>query len=311
MVGEEIYIVADKVIGDRIPNKYPIFFVDADEAHKTMETVSAIWDFLMSHHATRRGIVINIGGGVTLDIGGFAASTYQRGMGYINVPTTLLAMADASFGGKTGVNYRGVKNQIGVIREPIDTIIEPKWLATLSEEQLLSGFGEILKCALLDSESALNAALCALEDGDYARPLERAIQLKKRIVKSDPYETGLRKSLNLGHTVGHALEQMGHYPHGYAVVYGMVAALYLSVVKCGLDQAVLTRLSHTMIRYYGKPVCRCSDYEQLVALMQADKKDIQPGEVCFTLLKHIGEPVIDILVSQAEIMEALDYLFSL
>ena len=323
------------------PDGIPMFVMDAREENKNLSTVQQIWDFLLAHHATRQDTLINIGGGIVSDTGGFAASTYKRGMAYINIPTTLLAMADAAHGGKTGINYGGIKNTIGLIAQPKEVLIYRQWLSTLSHEALLSGYGEIIKCALLQDEATLYGVLSALEDGDYGKYIDMAIAVKQRIVAADPTEQGLRKALNLGHTIGHAIEELSiaqtnqksptsqtsptaptsltsqtspnsqtPTPHGYCVVWGLVAALYLSVIKLGFDKACLTLLTHIMVEYYGRPTCKCSDYDRLIALMRQDKKNTQQDCICFTLLHKIGDPAINEVATDSEIKESLEYLFS-
>ena len=334
----QFFILADKKVSHRIPevvksqslelsSDSPTLLIDASEENKSLATIERIWEFLFANGATRNDTLVNIGGGVVCDLGGFAASTYKRGMSFIQVPTTLLSMVDAAHGGKSGFNYRGVKNSIGLIRQPKEVHIYKEWLETLPEEELLSGYGEIIKCALLENEETFYGVLAALEDREYSRYIDMAIGVKRRIVEADPDEKGLRKVLNLGHTVGHAIEaawqngrgsersstgQKGSgVRHGYCVVWGLVAAMYLSVVKLGLDKKYLSALSHTMIEYYGRPKCNCKDYELLLQLMQQDKKNIRAGEVAFTLVQKIGNPVINEVALEREIKESLDYLFSL
>ena len=336
------------------------------EQHKTLATVERIWQFLLDHRATRDDVLVCVGGGVICDLGGFAASTYKRGMPHINVPTTLLAMVDAASGGKTGFDYAGIKNAIGTYAQPLDTLVIPSLIATLPPRELLSGYGEMLKHALLDTPDHWHQLLrldLETEAGVQAlMPLiARSRAVKKRIVAADPREQGLRRALNLGHTVGHALEaQMlagGHpAPHGYCVVWGMVAALYLSILHTGdagvpaclkevrspgrtimqskdagilpvngqiVDcqivkyphdspslRTILRQLEQVMLRYYGRPVCNCQDQSQLIAFMQQDKKNTAAG-IRFTLMRRIGEPLTDTIVSPQAIATALDYLFSI
>jgi len=311
---DEMYYIVDEALGLDLQ---PQFAIHASEEIKSLETVTRIWDWLFSLHATRRALVVCIGGGIVTDLGGFAASTYRRGVDYINIPTTLLSMVDAATGGKTGINYCGLKNAIGVIREPLDTLILPEWLDTLPSEQLISGFGEVVKTALLD----IDLWHQGIRIEEVGLRIEEVLAVKRRIVEQDPTEQGLRKALNLGHTVGHALEELSIHRftdsptkpilHGYAVMYGLVAELYLSVIKLGLDRKVLQQVSHLMIEHFGRPNCGCSDYAELIALMRDDKKNETPGELNFTLLKAIGEPVINCVVTENEIKEALDYLFTL
>lgn len=289
------------------------------EQHKTLATVERIWQFLLDHRATRDDVLVCVGGGVICDLGGFAASTYKRGMPHINVPTTLLAMVDAASGGKTGFDYAGIKNAIGTYAQPLDTLVLPSLIATLPPRELLSGYGEMLKHALLDTPDHWHQLLrldLETEEGVQAlMPLiARSRAVKERIVAADPREHGLRRALNLGHTVGHALEaQMlasgQPQPHGYCVVWGMVAALYLSILRCGFPREALRQLEQTMLRYYGRPVCNCQDLTRLLDLMRQDKKNTAEG-VRFTLLQRIGEPVSE-TVSPSDLQEVLEYLFSL
>ena len=303
---------------------YPVLTMQGGEENKSIVAVQRIWDFLLEHNITRRGLLICFGGGIVTDLGGFAASTYKRGLNYINIPTTLLAMVDASTGGKTGFNYAGLKNCIGSFCAPVETIICPPLLDTLSAEQLLSGYAEMLKTALLDGSELFNALLQydldTMPVADLAPLIERCLVVKERIVQSDPHEQGLRKALNLGHTVGHALEEIqmengksvnGKLLHGYAVLYGLIAELYLSVVRLGMSREPLQQLTQLMLHYYGRPQCKCSDREHLIALMEQDKKNERTAEINCTLIHSIGQPAINQVISRSEMNEALDYLFSL
>ena len=328
----QICVVADKaLIRHDCWNRYealremPVLWLETDEAHKSIETVARIWDFLFENDITRSGLLVCVGGGVLTDIGGFAAATYKRGIDYINIPTTLLAMTDASSGGKTGCNYRGLKNSIGVFAAPAETIIDTQWLHTLPPRQFLSGYGEMLKTGLIDSSdfNGLWSRLCSYDlermDPDELEPLiQDCIAVKEKIVTADPREGGLRKVLNLGHTFGHALEELSLQGepekillHGYAVVYGLIAELYLSIVKPGCPSAPLQQLTQIVLHTYGKPDCKCSDRERLIAKMQQDKKNEHAGEINCTLLKDIGQPVINQVITKQEAEEALDYLFSI
>jgi 3-dehydroquinate synthase len=269
-----------------------------------------------AHKGVNPDEVVAVGGGALTDMVGFACATYKRGVPYVNVPTTLLAMVDASTGGKTGINYRGLKNSIGVFAAPKETIIDTKWLETLPVKEMLSGFGEMLKTGLLDAAlwpDVLQYDLETMPLDDLKPLITRCVDVKERFVHADPHEEGLRKVLNLGHTFGHALEEisLGTMPHGYAVVYGMIAELYLSVTKLGCEKEPLQQLTQVMLHYYGKPQCKCSDREKLVRLMQQDKKNERAAEINCTLLRGVGEPVINQVITPDEALEALDYLFSL
>lgn len=322
---QQVGIVSDAaVVLDAVTSRYPTLRIAVSEEDKSLETVQQIWDFLFAHGITRRGLLICIGGGVLTDMGGFAAATYKRGIDYVNVPTTLLAMIDASSGGKTGINYGGLKNSIGCFAPPVETLICPDWLKSLPANQWLSGFGEMLKTGLV-SESSLWYHLLRYDlekmDSEALKPLiAQCVAAKKRIVEADPKEEGLRKVLNFGHTFGHALEEISIQKsdvssppllHGYAVVYGMIAELYLSVVKLGCPKEPLQQLTQVMLHYYGKPQCKCSDREALVALMQQDKKNERTAQINCTLIQDIGLPLINQVITPEEAHEALEYLFSL
>ncbi len=303
------------------------------EEEKTIDTVAQIWDFLFAQGMTRKGLLVAIGGGVLTDLAGFAAATYKRGIDYINVPTTLLAMVDASSGGKTGFNYHRLKNSIGVFAPPVETLIWPGWLKSLPVDQFLSGFAEMLKTGLIKREGEKYALWEALLGYDLERmpiaeltPMIRAcVAAKEEIVAADPKEEGLRKVLNFGHTFGHAIEELAMHnsqftihnsqftiiPHGYAVLYGMIAELYLSVTLMGCPQAPLQQLTQLMIHYYGKPQCKCSDVVPLIELMRHDKKNERAEEINCTLLYDIGKPAINQTISKTQAKEALEYLFSL
>ena len=298
-------------------------YLQVSEDAKSLESVQQIWDFLFDCHITRKGLLVCIGGGILSDIGGFAASTYKRGIDYINIPTTLLAMIDASSGGKTGFNYHGLKNSIGTFAQPVETLIWPEWLKTLPPQEFLSGFGEMLKTGLLNTKlwpQLLQYDLNTMDIDALTPLIAQSVAVKERIVTADPKETGLRKALNLGHTFGHALEEIqmvngkwsnGTLPHGYAVLYGLIAELYLSVTKIGCSKEPLQQLTQIMLHYYGKPNCKCSDRERLIALMQQDKKNEHASEINCTLIRSVGSPLVNQVISVDEANKAFDYLFSL
>lgn len=303
---------------------YSVYGLTISETAKSLETVSLIWDFLFEKGITRRGLLIAVGGGVLTDLCGFAASTYKRGIDYVNIPTTLLAMIDASSGGKTGFNYHGLKNSIGLFAPPIATLIWPEWLKTLPPQQFLCGFAEMLKTGLIADQRLFNRLLqydLDTMDSDALTPLiADCVAVKEQIVAADPREEGIRKTLNFGHTFGHALEELSHaqaYPgvepldHGYAVLYGMIAELYLSVVKLACPKEPLQQLTQIMLHAYGKPQCKCTDREPLIALMQQDKKNEHAEDINCTLLQGVGQPLINQLITPQEVAEALDYLFSI
>lgn len=314
----QVGVVIDAALEfDAVTFRFPTLRIEVNEEHKSIETVEQIWDFLFAQSITRRGLLICIGGGALTDIGGFAAATYKRGIDYVNIPTTLLAMVDASTGGKTGINYHGLKNSIGCFAPSVETLISPQWLKTLPAQEFLSGFGEMLKTGLIGGADLWQALLSYdLErmDTEAITPLiAQCASVKDRIVTADPHEAGERKVLNFGHTFGHALEEksIGAMPHGYAVLYGMIAELYLSVTKLGCPKEPLQHLTQLMLHFYDKPNCKCSEREQLIALMQQDKKNERTAEINCTLIRKVGTPVINQVITPAEALEALEYLFSL
>lgn len=296
----------------------------AGEEQKNIQTVQKIWDWLFEQQATRSSLLINLGGGVICDMGGFAASTYMRGIAYLNIPTTLLAMVDAGTGGKTGVDFGTplVKNGIGVFAEPVETIICPELLSSLPAEHLLSGYAEMIKHAILQSPEAL-AELLEYDLRKVATPafgdvIRRSVAFKQSVVEQDPHDQGLRQILNFGHTVGHAIEalllaksQKSAKPHGWCVMYGMVAEAYLSHMICGLPTETVSTLSRFMLENYGAAPITCNDYEALMQLMLHDKKNKEQGTIVCTLLQSVGQPVTGQTVTPQQLREALEYLCSL
>lgn len=285
------------------------------EYNKSIESVIQIWHILSAQGARRNSVLVNIGGGLITDIGGFAASCFKRGIRCINVPTTLLAQVDASVGGKTGINFNELKNEIGTFSVPECVLIDNRFLHTLPERQILSGFAEMLKHALISDETHLaevmSADLSKVAEPEFLRLIEKSVGVKAAVVQNDPREKGLRKSLNFGHTVGHAIESIAirksmDLYHGDAVAYGMIAELYLSVKNLGFrvdDYEKVRRYIRDKYPVYhpvGSP-------EDLYELMLHDKKNEHEG-VNFTLLRRPGEVEIDRYCSAEEIMEALEQI---
>ncbi len=292
--------------------------IGATDTHKTLGSLSHVWEALGEGGATRHSLLINIGGGMVTDLGGFAASTFKRGINYINIPTTLLSMVDASVGGKTGINFRGLKNEIGVFNNAETVILDTQFLKTLDTENILSGYAEMLKHGLIDSEAhwaeLMNLSLDNLGSfetlGNLARLLEKSVAVKQRIVTEDPTEQGIRKALNLGHTAGHAFESfaLSKQPilHGYAVAYGLVCELYLSAIKTGFPTDKMHQTVNFIHEHYGRMNITCDDYPQLLELMTHDKKNVA-GVINFTLLGGIGDIRINQHATKDEIYEALDF----
>ena len=260
--------------------------------------------------------MVNLGGGMVNDLGGFAASTFKRGIDFINIPTTLLAMVDASVGGKTGINFNGLKNEVGVFNDSKYVLLNTAFLDTLDYDNLCSGFGEMLKHALISDGRTWHDLLAFdLQNPDLPllqKLVAQSVKVKERIVEQDPYEKNIRKALNLGHTVGHAFEswalKKGHpVLHGYAVAYGLVCELYLSVVKTGLPTEVLREAVNYVKAFYSHLSYTCDDYEAFFELMKHDKKNTADGGINFTLLDSIGGIKINQTASKEDIFEALDF----
>lgn len=285
-----------------------------DEA-KTLETLATVWTSLQKGGATRHSLMVNLGGGMVTDLGGFAASTFKRGMAYINIPTTLLSQVDASVGGKTGINFGGLKNEIGVFNCASSVILSSTFLRTLDTENMLSGYAEMLKHGLLSSKEhwaeLLTFDITAPDYATLQNLVAKSVAIKEQIVKEDPTEKGIRKALNLGHTAGHAIESLALKEgrtilHGYAVAWGLLMELYLSARKCGFPAKEMHQMEAYIKEHYGKFLYECKHYETLHNFMSHDKKN-QGGNINFTLLGGIGDIRINQTASQDEIEEMLDY----
>lgn len=297
-----------------LKNSTPII-IKATDTHKNLDTLSQVWQALSNGGATRHSLMINLGGGMVTDLGGFAASTFKRGIDFINIPTTLLAMVDASVGGKTGINFGGLKNEIGVFSDSRFVIINTQFLDTLDHDNICSGYAEMLKHGLISDEHTwAELVTFDLDTPDLSqlqRMVAESIKVKERIVESDPHEHGIRKALNLGHTMGHAFESFAMRRgtpilHGYAVAYGMIGELYMSARKTAFP----TDRMHQTVRFirenYGTINITCDDYPTLIELMHHDKKNTS-GIINFTLLGNVGDIRINQTANEEEIKEALDF----
>lgn len=290
--------------------------IGATDTHKTLDTLSEVWQALGNAGATRHSCMVCLGGGMVSDLGGFAASTFKRGINYINIPTTLLSMVDASVGGKTGINFNGLKNEVGVFADPRFVIINTMFLRTLDMPNILSGYAEMIKHGLISDEKTWAELMnYDIAEPDFAKLQEmvgRSVAVKQRIVEEDPHEHGIRKALNLGHTIGHALEswalcQGAPILHGHAVAYGMVCELYLSSVITHFPTDKLRSTVAYIRNHYGCLPITCDDYPSLLELMRHDKKNMG-DTINFTLLGNIGDVKINQTATSADIMEALDFL---
>lgn len=315
-----VHIVTDtnveSLVLPRLGLDYPVIAVPPGDEYKNLDSLSHIWAGLIGQGATRKSLVINIGGGVVTDMGGFAAATFKRGIRFINVPTTLLSAVDAAVGGKTGINFEGYKNEIGAFAPADAVVISTALFSTLPSEELLSGYAEMLKHGLLSSAEDYAALLnfdIVNADLELLLPLlEKSVRVKERIVEEDPKEQGIRRALNLGHTAGHAFESLAirkgaPIPHGHAVAFGMLVEMILShTIENFPSQELYRYASYLKEQGYGTPAVTCDDYPALLELMRHDKKNDTPDHINFTLLSAPGQVLIDRTAAEADILAALD-----
>lgn len=292
---------------------FELLQIQSGEQHKNINTCVQVWKNLTDLDADRKSLLINLGGGVLTDLGGFVASTFKRGIDFINIPTTLLAMVDASVGGKTGVDLGALKNQIGVINQPEMVLIVPAFLKTLDKRQLQSGFAEMLKHGLIQNVTYWNELKKVSDFEGLDRLIYDSVLIKNEIVLQDPTEQGLRKILNFGHTLGHAIES--HFLenesaktllHGEAIAVGMILEAYLSKLLTGLSQKELEDISTTFISRYKRVKFSKSDISTILRLLKFDKKNSY-GNINFVLLQGIGKTVIDIEITPDLFDEAFAY----
>ena len=287
--------------------------IKSGEVHKNIESCNQVWLALSEMDADRKSLLINLGGGVVTDLGGFVASTYKRGIDFINIPTTLLSMVDASVGGKTGVDLGPLKNQIGVINQPQMVLIATVFLQTLDDRQMKSGFAEMLKHGLIQ-DAAYWKELKALKTLDRAHEhIFTSVRIKNKVVLEDPTEQHLRKILNFGHTLGHAVESyfLEHSDketllHGEAIIVGMILEAYLSNKITGLPLDELQDIKSTFLKRYKKVDFTKEDILAILSNLKFDKKNTH-GNINFVLLKAIGDPVIDVKIPNELYLEAFAY----
>lgn len=307
------------LLPERITSIAENITITAGEENKNLESCTLIWQKLTKKAADRNSLLINLGGGMITDIGGFAASSFKRGISYLNIPTTLLGMTDAAIGGKTGINFQHYKNQLGLFSAPEQIIISPKFLKSLPFRELISGFAEVIKYALIADKNLWEE----LQDFDSASGknwqsiIEKCVAIKQKITAEDPFEKGLRKILNFGHTIGHALESysieknpLTSLLHGEAIALGMTAETYLSHKKNNLSLPDLTFITNYIRNIFPPFTISGNEFENLISLMRNDKKNKQ-NEIRFALMKNIGNASWDISCTENEILDALDYTFNI
>lgn len=292
-----------------------LIIVSPGDRNKSLESLSYIWKDLSDHGATRHSLLINLGGGMITDMGSFAAATFKRGIKFINIPTTLLAAVDASVGGKTGINFNGLKNEIGVFRNAETVIISSIFFNTLPAEEIKSGYAEMLKHSLLSDAKTfhdlIKKDILELDPDSMLKLIKENVKVKSDIVEKDPTEKNLRKALNLGHTVGHAFESLAMkrnapIPHGYAVAYGMVVELVLSTIKQQFPSETLRKFASYVYKNYRAFAFDCKDYDFLIQSMHHDKKNLSADKINCSLLKTVGHVILDCTVSEDEIRASLD-----
>ena len=289
--------------------------IEAGDIHKKIEQVYYIWYLLSTHGATRKSLLINVGGGMVTDLGGFAGATFKRGLHILHIPTTLMASVDAAIGGKTGVNFNGLKNEIGSFYPPDCVMIDCQFLKTLDRENLLSGYAEMIKHGLIsDKKSFYDVLTFDIEQPDFAQLnalVSASVAIKERIVETDPTEQGIRKTLNFGHTVGHAFESLSFSRvkpvlHGIAVAAGMICELYLSHKVCNLPVELLRQVTNIVKAHYPPVVISCDEYETIYELMEHDKKN-EDDRIQFVLLGAIGDVHTNQEVSKPLVFESFDF----
>ena len=299
--------------------KFPIIEVilPDGETSKTLDTTEKIWDLMAKHKLDRHSLCINLGGGVIGDMGGFAASSYMRGIDFVQIPTTLLSQVDSSVGGKLGIDYKGYKNLIGLIQNPKAVFIETEFLKTLAERQLKSGFAEVIKHALIRNSNAYyRFAITDMESMNWEEIIAESVQIKQKITDEDPREKGIRKILNFGHTFGHAIESyhLGKETellHGEAIAIGMVMESYLSTLlpDAGIERTEVDLIKTHITDIYGHLPNHIPSLEDLLPYLKMDKKN-KDGVINFSLLRKVGDGIYNQEVSEEMMREAMEYYIS-
>jgi len=295
---------------------FDLIETSAGEENKNIDFCIGIWKTLLDFEADRKSLMINLGGGVITDMGGFIASTYKRGIDFINIPTTLLSQVDASVGGKTGIDIDNVKNMVGTFTLPQMVFIETAFLKTLPERELLSGFAEMIKHGLIYDKPYYEKLKASHYLTPAAEDIYRSVEIKNEVVTIDPHEKNLRKILNFGHTIGHAIEgyslanDENPLTHGEAIAIGFVCEAALSINNSTLSTEELEDISRYILSLYPKYNIKKESYNTLLDLMKSDKKN-EDGNILFSLLENIGKCTFNCRVSTTDILSSLDYYNSL
>lgn len=320
----KVFLATEETVDRLWVSKFDSFFdangikkavIPAGEKSKKIESVAKIWQFLSENGGDRKSLLINIGGGMLTDLAGFAATTFKRGIDFLNVPTTLLSQVDASVGGKTGINFSGLKNEVGTFKEPVAVIINTDFLKTIDYENFKSGFAEMIKHGLIYSTEHIDELQnFDFENIDYdllQEIIKHSVNVKQYFVSNDLTENNIRKALNFGHTAGHAFESLAMHQnrpilHGYAVAFGMILELFLSVKYCHFPENDFTDFTNWLLEIYGKLEISTDDFNALYNLMTHDKKN-EGGRINFTLISKTGQIEINQNCEKALIFEALEY----
>tara|TARA_B100001094_G_scaffold120923_2_gene116650 strand:- start:3971 stop:5023 length:1053 start_codon:yes stop_codon:yes gene_type:complete len=294
----------DKIVYQTLVSK-------AGEQHKNIKSCLSLWNSLSKLKADRKSLIINLGGGVVCDMGGFIASTFKRGVDYINIPTTLLSMVDASVGSKTGIDLGVLKNQIGTFYDPKMVIIDTLYLETLRDRELLSGYAEIFKHSIISNTNTFNLLISNDLNFKNINIIKESIEIKNNIVLIDKKETKERKALNYGHTLGHAIESYflkseKQLLHGEAISIGIVLASFISVKKAGLSKDILEKIKNHVLKIFKKISFLENDVQEIIKLLVHDKKNSHE-RINFVLIEDIGIPVFNIEVNNDLIIEAFKY----
>ncbi len=293
--------------------KHVLIEIPSGEENKNIDTCNKIWQELTDNEFDRKSLLLNLGGGVIGDMGGFCAATYKRGIDFIQLPTTLLSQVDASVGGKLGIDFGIFKNHIGVFQEPTKMLIDATFLQSLPYRELRSGFAEVIKhCLIADKLAWKNLITKELEEQNWEEIIKHSVAIKAKIVEADPKEKGLRKILNFGHTVGHAVESFflmhpeGRLLHGEAIAIGMICETWLAAQRGFVSKAELEEIRDSIVKIYGRVGIKETDFELIVKNTSQDKKN-ESGIILCSLLQEIGLANFDIAASKDEIKESLRY----
>jgi len=316
LVDENTKLHCLPVLG-KVISSYTVIETKSGETNKNLSTCESIWQQLIEHNADRKTLFVNLGGGVIGDMGGFAASCYKRGVDFINIPTTLLSQVDSSIGGKLGIDFKYGKNLIGLFRNPKAVFISPVFFKTLPQRQFINGWAEIFKHGLIQDQHQWQQykAMDVLHT-DINDIVFHSLQIKKAVVEADPFEKGLRKILNFGHTIGHAIEayslenEKDSLLHGEAIAIGMICEAYLSVKKSGLTESELEEIKTVLLKHFPKHDITAFDTDKLLSIMSIDKKN-EGDTILAALLPEIGKCEYDMVLTKEDVKESLAFYASL